>query len=97
MTGLAGFNKSARSFHLGVGADIYDGGLGRSGDNRHLVEIVAHAGAAKYLRQVHAREDTNGQTVRFGDLVNVVGADNAAGAGHVLDHDCRVAGNMLGK
>ena len=37
----------------------------------------------------------DGQAVGFGSFVNMIGGDQAAGAGHVLDDDARVAGNVF--
>ena len=35
------------------------------------------------------------QSVGLGYAVNIIRRDNVAGAGHVLDHDVRIAGNTL--
>jgi hypothetical protein len=37
----------------------------------------------------------NGETIRLGDIVKMIGRNDAAGAGHVLDQSRRIAGNML--
>jgi hypothetical protein len=43
------------------------------------------------------RVEHDGQPVRRGALVGVVGGNRAAGAGHVLHHHGRIAGNVLAK
>ncbi len=52
--------------------------------------------AADELRVVERRRRrAQGQAVGLGDIVDVIGGDHAAGAGHVLHQDRRVAGNMF--
>ena len=48
------------------------------------------------LLEVERRIDgADGQTIGFGNIVNLIGGDHRRGAGHVLDNDVRISGNVF--
>ena len=51
---------------------------------------------AEYLLKNQAPDKVaDGQAIGFGDFVDVIGRNQSAGAGHIFDHDIRVAGMCL--
>ncbi len=68
----------------------------RRADELKLAGVKFDARLAEHLAEEEAADEmADGQAVRLGDFVNMIGGDQAAGAGHVLDHDTRVAGDVL--
>ena len=75
-----------------------DGGsvLGRDAEVFELAPVELNAGFAQdMLEDQSADEMADGEAVRLGDFVDVIGGDQTAGAGHVFDDEGRIAGNML--
>ncbi len=61
-----------------------------------LAHVVLHFFAADHLVQVHAVIcHANRETIRLGHIVNVIGGNQAAGAGHILDDHLRIAGKIF--
>ncbi len=108
MAGAAGAGAAAFGRLLGV-AQIVDGFERLIG--AHVVDDVVffrrtdpiefrpiefHFGTAHQLVEIQRRIDrAERQAVGFGDAIDIVGADDVAGAGHVLHHDRRIAGDIL--
>ena len=75
-----------------------DGGgvLSRHAEVLELAPVEFNAGFAEnVLEDETADEMADREAIRFGDFVDVVGGDQTARAGHVLDDKSRIAGNML--
>src|SRR5918996_2899287 len=49
----------------------------------------------KLLQEKTAENMADREPVRFGGVVNMIRCNHASGAGHVLNHDSRITGNVL--
>ena len=68
----------------------------RRTDPVELRPIKLYLGAPDQLIEVKRRIDrAEGQTVGLGNAINIIGADDVTGAGHILDNDRRIARDML--
>ena len=107
-SGRAGAGTAAARRLLGL-ADIVDASIGRVGahvvndvvlfrraDPGDLGEIEFDFRPADQLIEINRRQDgAEGETVRFGDVVEIIGRDDRRGARHVLHEDRRIARNVL--
>ena len=65
--------------------------IGRA-DELKLFRIEFDAGPSEQLiKKESALKVAEGETIRFGDFVHMIGADQMAGARHVLDDEGRIA------
>ena len=94
---LAGFANVFNSFVRAVCAHIeVMFALRWRTDVTVFAPIVLHFFAANELIEVKRRGDpAEGQSIRFGDAVNVVGRDHRTRPGHVLNDKIRIARNIL--
>src|SRR3970282_1594237 len=52
--------------------------------------------ASRYLRHdQRATDSAQREAVGFGEVINMIGRDHRARAGHVLHHEFRITGNMF--
>ena len=70
---------------------------GRRAEVGKLAHVEFDTGLPEYLADgLAAGEMTNGEPVRLGCFVDVIGCDHHAGARHIVDDDGGRTGNVLG-
>ena len=94
---VGGFAHVVNGFVRRIGADIdHLMGLRRTTEPGEFAPIELHLLAPHQLVEVKPGANAGqGESIRFGYAINIIGRDHGAGAGHVLHEKARCAGDMF--
>src|SRR5262249_52846365 len=68
----------------------------RRADKLELARVKLDTGLAKHLTEKESADEVaDGETVRLGDFEDMISGDQATSAGHVLDYDTGLAGDVF--